>query len=130
MNSIEKLTANILIELGIAPSLLGYRYLKTAIPMVYYNRDYLDRKMKLLYKDVAKEYNSNSSKVDKTIRHAIDFALTNTKQEVINKYFGNIVSSGNGRVTNSIFIATIVERISLDYFEDGCIREAENYAKS
>ena len=103
-------------EIGIHQDLKGYQYLKMAILGVLEKPDMLDRMVKDIYPYVAKKFNTNSSCVERAIRHAIETSWLDTDDEIIHLVFGNSISKDTGRPTNSHFIFAIAEIIT-DYEE-------------
>ena len=71
---IENEITEILHEVGIPAHIKGYMYLRTAILTTYYNIDILGQVTKVLYPDIARMYNTTSSRVERAIRHAIEVA--------------------------------------------------------
>ena len=127
MTSVQWMISNILLDVGINPGLLGWDYLKVGIEMVYNDREYLRNITGKLYPDIAKVMDSTASRVERAIRHAIESAFNNMTPDTMKKYFGNVVSMNSGKVTNTTFIAVIVERIQNNIQADGIMREEEYY---
>lgn len=73
----------------------------------------MDAVTKLLYPDIAKHYNTTSSRVERSIRHAIDLAWQRGDLDILQHYFGYTISSSKGKPTNSEFIALIADRLQL-----------------
>ena len=57
--------------------------------------------------------NSQESRVERAIRHAIEVAWDRGDLETLQKYFGYTVSNVKGKPTNSEFIAMIADRLQL-----------------
>lgn len=127
---VQNLTTSILMDIGIDPSLIGYDCLKEAVPMVYENREYLRKLTTMLYPEVAQRLNSTASRVERAIRHSIERAFSNTDFDVLRGYFGNVICTHSGKVTNATFIAVVVERIQSEIVKDAEMREAEHYANT
>lgn len=102
---------NIMKELGITANLKGYNYLVEAVICVYQDSSYMEFVTKRLYPDIAKKFNTTSSKVERAIRHVITRSFNNGDVDVINKYFS--YSYIKGSATNSEAIATLVEYIKI-----------------
>lgn len=60
--------------MGIPAHIKGYMYLRTAIMKTYDNIDILGQVTKVLYPEIARNYNTTSSRVERVIRHAIEVA--------------------------------------------------------
>lgn len=64
---------------------------------------------------IAKKYKTTSSSVERTIRHAIEVAWRRGDMEVLEEVFGNTVSAGKGKPTNSEFMALLTDKLRLEY---------------
>lgn len=127
MTSVQWMISDTLLDVGINPGLLGWDYLKVGVEMVYNDREYLRNMTGKLYPDIAKEIGSTTSRVERAIRHAIESAFNNMAEDTRKKYFGNVVRMNSGKVTNTTFIAVIVERIQNNIQADGIMREEEHH---
>ena len=83
--------------------------------MVYNNLELLGSITKILYPDIAKKYNTTSSRVERAIRHAIEVAWSRGNIESLNKMFGYTVHSHKAKPTNSEFIAMVADKLRLEY---------------
>lgn len=54
---------------------------------------------------------TTGSRVEWSMRHAIEYVYDNTTPEVLQYYFGNTASLRKGKLTNSQFIAQIALKI-------------------
>ena len=111
---IENEITEILHEVGIPAHIKGYMYLRTAIMKTYDNIDILGQVTKVLYPEIARNYNTTSSRVERAIRHAIEVAWSRGKLDTLDELFGYTVSNGKGKPTNSEFIALIADTIRLE----------------
>ena len=113
--SVDSIIANSLIQLGIPASLKGYRYVATGIKRATEDQGVLEGVTKILYPDIAKEYDSTPQRVEKAIRHAIEVAWNkNSDSDLKNKFCVNL-DKGRKRPTNSEFIATMSQYIINSY---------------
>lgn len=96
---------NCLNEFGITANLLGYRYLRCAIKNVVREPDAIHAITKRLYREVAKEFGTTVSRVERTIRHAVEVAWNRSDSNVLQRYFGHTASKDKGKPTNGEFIA-------------------------
>ncbi len=112
---LETEITSILHEVGIPAHIKGYMYLRTAIMETYYNTEILGRITKLLYPDIARKYNTTSSRVERAIRHAIEVAWNRGNTETIEAIFGYTVNANKAKPTNSEFIAMISDRLRLQH---------------
>lgn len=72
---IEDEIAEVLLCAGIPANMRGFRYLKTAVKLVYFDPSLLDHMVDQLYTQVGKEHNSKSTLVERCIRHCISRAF-------------------------------------------------------
>ena len=63
----------------------------------------------------AKKFNSNASRVERAIRHAIEIAWYRGNVECIDEIFGYTISADKAKPTNSEFIAMIADKILLEH---------------
>jgi len=112
---LENEITDILHEVGIPAHIKGYMYLRTAIMKTFYDPDILGQVTKVLYPEIARTYNTTSSRVERAIRHAIEVAWNRGNTEAIDDIFGYTVSSSKAKPTNSEFIAMISDKLRLEY---------------
>ena len=113
---------DILHEVGVPAHIKGYLYLREAITMVYHNIDILGAITKILYPDVAKKFNTTSSRVERAIRHAIEIAWVRGNVEAISEIFSYTISYNKSKPTNSEFIAMIADRLRLNHSKEKRVR--------
>lgn len=111
---LETAVTKVIHDLGVPAHIKGYQYMRTAIMMVIEDMNLLNYITKTLYPDIAKLYNTTSSRVERAIRHSIEVAWNRGKQELTNEIFGYTIHSGKGKPTNSEFIAMVADKIRLD----------------
>ncbi|MCD7894133.1 MAG: sporulation transcription factor Spo0A [Erysipelotrichaceae bacterium] len=121
---IENEITEILHEVGIPAHIKGYMYLRTAILTTFYNADILGQVTKVLYPDIARAYNTTSSRVERAIRHAIEVAWNRGNTDAINAIFGYTVSAIKAKPTNSEFIAMIADKLRLEHKTDNAKKES------
>ena len=109
----------ILHEVGIPAHIKGYQYVREAIILTVQNVEYISAVTKVLYPEVAKRFHTTASRVERSIRHAIEIAWTRGNLEALQSYFGSTVNSARGKPTNSEFIAMIADRIRLHRKDEG-----------
>lgn len=111
--SIEIRIYEFLAEIGIPSNIKGYNYIKTALILTYNDSTILENITKVLYPEIAKKYDSTSSRVERAIRHAIEVACTKGNAELINKIFKYSISVNKGKPTNSEFIAQTINAMQM-----------------
>lgn len=110
--------SNTLKDLGISPSLLGYRYLRSAIKLVMDDPDIVHSITKELYPKVAELNGTTPSRVERTIRYAIEYAWYSYGNAARETIFRESYSAARGKPTNEEFIATVADYL-LIIQEDG-----------
>ncbi|MBE6789433.1 MAG: sporulation transcription factor Spo0A [Ruminococcaceae bacterium] len=110
---LEATVTEVLHQIGVPAHIKGYQYLRTAIILVIENNDMIDHITKELYPTVAKKYKTTATRVERSIRHAIETAWDRGDVEVLNSYFGYTIHNQKGKPTNSEFIAMISDKIRL-----------------
>ena len=98
---------NILKELCVNPSLLGFNYLKDAIELCLDNPGMLSGITKLLYPSLAKKHETTSARVERAIRHAIETSWGKIDGDTYHEVFYNEFD----KPTNSRYIAYVCSYI-------------------
>lgn len=104
-------------ELGVPSHIKGYAYIKEAINLIYNDNNYKGAITKELYPEIAKKFNTTSSRVERAIRHAIEVSWTRGNWELIEDIFGYSVDVDKSKATNSEFIVTIADKLKLEQYE-------------
>jgi len=68
----------------------------------------------VVYPSIARRHNTTASRVERSMRHAIETAWMRGDINTLNEVFGHTVDADKGRPTNSAFIARIADKIRLD----------------
>lgn len=111
---LETEITKILHEIGVPAHIKGYQYIREAIFRIYFDLELLGSVTKVLYPDIAKQYGTTSSRVERAIRHAIEVAWNRGSIEAIDDIFGYTVSASKSKPTNSEFIAMIADKLRLE----------------
>lgn len=101
--------AEVIKELGVSPSLKGYHYLKSAIKKMVTDITYMDSITKRLYPEIAKQFDTTASCVERAMRHAIESGWEKGNIACQTKLFGYSVNANKDNPTNSEFICTIAD---------------------
>ena len=109
----EVIISELLKDLGVPPSLLGYIYLKYAIEITIQDFSLVRAITKQLYPAIAKQFNTTKSRAERAIRHAVEVSWERGNIDTMHKLFGYTVSADKGKPTNSEFIATIAEHFRI-----------------
>lgn len=100
-------------QIGVPAHIKGYQYLRDSIMMAVYDPDIINAITKRLYPDIARQYDTTSSRVERAIRHAIEVAWDRGDVDVLNSIFGYTIHNTRGKPTNSEFIALIADKLLL-----------------
>lgn len=114
-NERVKEVSMLLHDIGIPANICGYRYLRDSITMVLEDPASIHGITKIIYPEVAKLNNTTSSRVERSIRHAIEVAFSRGDIDVIYDIFSHSVCAKSGRPTNSEFIATVADYMVVKY---------------
>lgn len=109
-----KIVTYCMIELGIRADLKGYAYIRTAIEWAIEEPRVTHAMTKELYPDLAKKYETQASRVERAIRHAIEVGCDRGNPELYAEIFGYTISATKGKPTNSEFIARVADHIKLN----------------
>jgi hypothetical protein len=88
---------------------LGFKYIREAVLIVNDDESWLDGITKPggLYYSVAKKYGTTSSRVERSIRHAIEQSFLHANLATLNIYFGNTADLDSGKLSNRNFLAAL-----------------------
>lgn len=109
----EKIT-DIFIQIGIPANIKGYLFLKEAIKISMNNLEIVNSLTKKLYPEIAEHFNTNSCRVERSIRHAIEVAWNRGRLVNLNSIFGLYVYSNNDKPSNGELIAFLAEKLILE----------------
>lgn len=110
----ERIT-HIMKEIGVPPHIKGYVYLKEAVSLVLENPDILNRITKALYPGIADNFDTTPTRVERSIRHAIELVWNKSEAHHIAKIFGYSEEHLESKPSNSQFIAMVADSIRMDY---------------
>jgi two-component system response regulator (stage 0 sporulation protein A) len=108
----DKAISNMLLDMGILPHYNGYKYAKTAIELLLIEPNLITRRKvtKELYPGVAAIHQTTWTRVERSIRHAIEQAhktMTARYRHVVGRYNPSAPSC-------SMFLAQCAEVLRLD----------------
>lgn len=108
--------SDILHSVGIPASLLGYKFLKTAIEMAFINIDCVTSGVtKVVYPTIALMFRTSPTKVERGMRHAIEAGWQRGDVEIMDKIFSYSYSNDKGKPTNGEFIANIADYLLVKF---------------
>lgn len=110
---IEMVISCFMLELGIPAHLRGYQFLRSAISMCVEDMELVGSVTKLLYPDIAKQYQTTDTKIERAIRNAIEVSWNRGNSDLFEELFGYSNCHEYTRPTNSEYIAVVADYIRL-----------------
>lgn len=104
--NLEDAIDDFLTEVGVPCHVNGYKHIATALELIISDPSYLDRISYGLYPDVAKRHDSTGTRVERSMRHAVEVTWNRMSIDTMNRLFGNTVDPNRGKPTNAEFLAT------------------------
>ncbi len=106
---------HILHELGVPSHIKGYHYLREGIKLIYNNPELIGGITKELYPSIARKFSSTDTRVERSIRHAIEVSWNRGNWDLMQELFGYSVDIDKAKPTNSEFIVTIADKLRMDF---------------
>lgn len=100
-----------LLELDIPPHIRGFSYILEAVKMLLENEEKIYGVTKILYPDVAKLFDTTSTRVERAIRHAIEISWS--REGSLAKA---MFPTREGKPTNAEFLAFLSRVISMELY--------------
>ena len=125
----EKTVTDMMYFFGVPPHLKGYNYIRTGVLLNITNHNMISNVTKRLYPEIAKEYGTTPSRVERAIRTAIESTWSKISEEKIESFFGYSFGRKCTKPTNSEFIAFLSEQIIMD-FKLGKLNHSKNRRKN
>ena len=116
---VEQLISELMLDMGVPAHLKGYRYIRTAVLLAEQDMKVVGSVTKLLYPEIAKQYNTTDGKVERAIRNAIEISWERGNKKIFEEMFGYCAESGQGRPTNSEYIAAIADTVRMKQTKNG-----------
>ncbi len=114
-NNLQISITKMLHELGVPSHIKGYQYIREGITLVYKNPEIVGGITKELYPEIAKKFDSTVSRVERSIRHAIEVSWNRGSWDLMEEIFGHSVDIDKAKPTNSEFIVTIADKLRLEF---------------
>ena len=102
--SLQRQISDLLLEIGVPDNLLGYKYITRAVELIYNDDSYANNIYDGLYSAIAAEFGTTAGRVERAIRHAVESAWDRGDMAFLEEIFGNTISLGKGKPTNSQFL--------------------------
>ena len=114
-NNIQIAITKVLHELGVPSHIKGYTYIRESIVELLFHPDMVGAITKELYPKIADEFNTTVSRVERSIRHAIEISWNRGNWDYMQEIFGYSVDIDRAKPTNSEFITTVADKLRLEY---------------
>ena len=114
-NNLQVNVTHVLHELGVPSHIKGYHYLREGIKLIYNNPELIGGITKELYPTIAKKFSSTDTRVERSIRHAIEVSWNRGNWDLMQDLFGYSVDIDKAKPTNSEFIVTIADKLRMDF---------------
>ena len=111
--------SKLLHDLGIPSHIKGYQFLRDAVKMIFDDPNIVGGITKELYPELANKYNTTVSRVERSIRHAVEVSWNRGDLKLMENIFGHSVDIDRAKPTNSEFIVTIADKLRLDFHKIG-----------
>lgn len=105
---------NILKSLGVPAHIKGYHYLREGIVLSINDSSYLNSLTKQLYPKIAETFDTTASRVERSIRHAIELSWERCPESNLEIYFGPTAILRDGRPSNGEYIAVVTDMINIE----------------
>ena len=113
-NHLEQKISKLLHDLGMPSHIKGYQYIRDAIKLMHTNNNLFNSITKEVYPYIANRYQTTSSRVERAMRHAIEVSWSRGDYDLMDEIFGHSVDFDRAKPTNSEFLATIADKITLE----------------
>ena len=114
-NNLQIAITKVLHELGVPSHIKGYSYIREGITEILFHPDISSGITKELYPKIADNFNTTVSRVERSIRHAIEISWNRGNWDYMQEIFGYSVDIDKSKPTNSEFIITVADKLRLDY---------------
>lgn len=110
---VERLVTSMLMQIGVPAHLSGYKFIRAALLMVMDRPELFSGLTRTLYPEIARQFNTTASCVERAIRHAISLTWDRGGGENYRRLLGRQASTVGEKPTNSEFLAQVGEGIRL-----------------
>ena len=114
-NNLQISVTKILHELGVPSHIKGYQYIREGIILLYNNPEMIGGITKELYPEIASNFDTTVSRVERAIRHAIEVSWNRGDWDLMDEIFGHSVDIDKAKPTNSEFIVTVADKLRLEH---------------
>lgn len=114
MQTKEAMVADLLHKLGIPSHIRGYNFIREGIMIVYKNGNNISYITKDVYPEIARKFETTSTRVERAIRHAIEISWNRGDVDLMDEIFGNSLNINRDKPTNSEYLTTIADRLKIN----------------
>lgn len=111
---LREYVTKVMTELGIPASLNGYQYIRAGVLIFLSDKNKEKMITKDIYPEIAVQFKTTPSRVERGIRHAIEVSCSRGNMEYLNEIFGYSISNFKGVPTNGEFLSKVSDKISLE----------------
>lgn len=112
---------DVLMNIGVPAGIKGFTYICDAIELFNTDPYYPDGKISALYIDIAKKYHTTPSRVERSIRHAFDIALTKGDPDMVSRYL-DLTNRQNSTLLRTLYLR--IGKNAADIRQNGVISNA------
>ena len=112
---------DVLMNIGVPAGIKGFTYICDAIELFNTDPYYPDGKISALYIDIAKKYHTTPSRVERSIRHAFDIALTKGDPDMVSRYL-DLTNRQNSTLLRTLYLES--GKNAADIRQNGIISNA------
>lgn len=112
-DKLEDLVSVELRDFGVPMHVKGYQYILDSVLIVLKDPTTLGKVTKAIYPPIAEQHDTTPSRVERSIRNAIDLTFARGNQEILRKLY-KLEDHPDKKIANSEFIAVIAEKIRQD----------------
>ena len=109
----ERVVSAMLMQIGVPAHLSGYKFIRCALIVVLERPEIFSSLTRVLYPEIAREFGTTASCVERAIRHAISLTWDRGGGENYRRLLGRQASTIGDKPTNSEFLAQVSEGIRL-----------------
>lgn len=102
--------SSMLDDMGTPSTMRGYAYIRDSVVEAVHDPFILGEMNLELYPTIADLHKTTSTRVERDIRHAIEYTWSHGNEEAIRDIFGNSISDYKGIPSNVEFIAYLLDR--------------------
>lgn len=110
---VDRLVTAMLMQIGVPAHLSGYKFIRTALLMVIDRPELFSSLTGVLYPEIARQFGTTASCVERAIRHAISSTWNRGGSESYRRLLGRQASTVGDKPTNSEFLAQVCEGLRL-----------------